>query len=177
VYLAAIGPRNVALAAEIADGILASFFSPEKADVVFGPSLRAGFETAGETDKAQRFDIVAPARVIVTDDVAAGRDLIRPQLALYIGGMGSKGANFYHDLAVRYGYEEVAHRVQGAYLAGDRKTACAAIPDAMVDEVSLVGPVDRLRTSLEAWRASPATALSVSVEDRTSLEGLIDALS
>jgi F420-dependent oxidoreductase-like protein len=162
IYLAALSPRNVRLTFEIADGWLPIYFSPEKARTTFGFEDRAGFE-------------VAPSvQVVVTDDVGAGRDLVRPTLGLYIGGMGARGANFYNALVRRYGYEAEAERIQALYLDGKQRDAIAAVPDALVDEVALVGPRDRIADRLEAWRASGATTLLVGTRDPIALRTMAE---
>ncbi|MCA9903764.1 MAG: LLM class F420-dependent oxidoreductase [Anaerolineae bacterium] len=162
IYLAAIGPKNVALAAEIADGWLPIFFSPELYEKVYAPSIDEGLARAGDKSLAQ-FDIAPTVTVIVDDDVQSARDRIKPQLALYIGGMGAKGKNFYYDLAVRMGYEAAAERIQQLYLSGNKIEAIMTVPDAMVDAVALVGPKARIQERLAAWKASPVTTLMVGV--------------
>ena len=158
IYLAAIGPKNVALAAEIADGWLPVFFSPGRAGL-FHQALAEGFARAGVSGKRDRFDVAPMAPVVVGRDVDACRAQVKPRLALYVGGMGARGRNFYFDLACRYGYEEAAVRVQGLYLAGRRPEAEAAVPDALVDEIALCGPPERIRERLTAWREAGVTTL------------------
>jgi F420-dependent oxidoreductase-like protein len=158
IYLAAIGPRNVALAAEIADGWLPVFYSPWRAKL-FEEALAAGFARAGAPEKRERFDVAPMAPVVVGRDVDACRALVKPRLALYVGGMGARGRNFYFDLACRYGYEAAAARVQELYLAGRRSEAEAAVPDALVDEVALCGPPERIRERLGTWRDAGVTTL------------------
>jgi F420-dependent oxidoreductase-like protein len=166
VYLAAIGPKNVALAAEIADGWLPVWLSPERLEDVFGDAL----EAAGPG-----FDIAAFAvPVALVDDVQAGRDFVKPQLALYIGGMGARGQNFYNALAARYGYEAEARRIQELYLGGKKLEAIAAVPDALVDEVALVGPRERIADRLDAWRESGVTTLLVQTMDRATLRTMAE---
>jgi F420-dependent oxidoreductase-like protein len=150
IYLAALGPKNVALAAEIADGWLPIFVDPDRFEDVFGPSLAAAPEG---------FAIAATVSVAVGDDVDAIRDALRPHVALYVGGMGAKGRNFYNSLVRRYGWEEEAERIQELYLAGRQREAIAAVPDELVDAVSLVGPKERIAERLEAWRETPVTTL------------------
>ena len=152
IYLAAIGPRNVALAAEIADGWLPVFVAPERFDDAFGESL------AGARDG---FEIAPTVSVLVGDDVQALRDALKPHLALYVGGMGAKGTNFYNALMRRYGWEAEAERIQELYLAGSQREAIAAVPDELVDAVALVGPKERIAERLEAWRDTPVTTLLV----------------
>jgi F420-dependent oxidoreductase-like protein len=162
IYLAALGPKNVELAFEIADGWLPIFFSPERARDAFGFESRDGF------------DIAPSVQVVVTDDVESGREWVRPILALYVGGMGSKGQNFYNRLVRRYGYEEDAERIQGLYLEGKQREAIAAVPDALVDDVALVGPKERIAERLDAWRESGATTLLVSTRDANSLRTMAE---
>jgi F420-dependent oxidoreductase-like protein len=158
IYLAAIGPKNVALAAEVADGWLPVFFSPERAGL-FHEALAEGFARSGVPDKRERFDIAPMAPVVVGRDVDACRAQVKPRLALYMGGMGARGRNFYFDLACRYGYEADAVRLQELYLAGRRPEAEAAVPDALVDEVALCGPPERIRERLALWRGAGVTTL------------------
>ncbi len=150
IYLAALGPKNVALTAEIADGWLPIFVVPERFRDAFGPSLAAA---------PPGFEIAATASVLVGNDVAALRDALRPHIALYVGGMGAKGRNFYNSLVRRYGWEEEAERIQELYLSGKQREAIAAVPDELVDAVSLVGPKERIAERLEAWRQTPVTTL------------------
>ncbi len=174
IYLASIGPRNVALTAEIADGWLPVFFSPDRAGDVFGPSLDEGFERSGDPHKAARFDIAPTVPAVVTTDVEQARWGIRPFVALYIGGMGARGRNFYFDLACRYGYEEAATTIQDLYLAGKRQQAIAAVPDALIDEVSLLGSREMIADRLEAWRASGVGTIIATVPDLTTLRTLAE---
>jgi F420-dependent oxidoreductase-like protein len=158
IYLAAIGPKNVALAAEIADGWLPVFFSPHRMRV-FRPSLEEGFARRKDGKPMAEFDIAPTVSVVLGDDVDACRMQIKPHLALYIGGMGARGKNFYNDLARRYGYEEAAAKIQDLYLAGKKNEAIAAVPDTLVDEVALCGPRERIKELLAAWRDAGVTTL------------------
>jgi F420-dependent oxidoreductase-like protein len=157
-YLASISPKSVELTFEIADGWLPIFFVPEKARDVF-PLDRA----------RDGFDVAACVPVVVTDDVQAGRDQLKQYYALYVGGMGARGRNFYNDLFARYGYEEEARTVQDLFLDGKHRDAAAAVPDAFVDAAGLVGPKERIADRLDAWRESGATTLLVSSLDVNSL--------
>ena len=159
IYLAAIGPNNVALAGEIADGWLPIFFSPDRSEI-FTDYLEDGFAKRGA--RPDEFDIAAAVTIIMGDDVNACRDLVRPYLALYIGGMGARGKNFYNDLACRMGYESAAKQVQDLYLDGKKVEAQAALPDALIDEVALCGPRERIADRLGAWKESPVTTLCAS---------------
>jgi F420-dependent oxidoreductase-like protein len=173
VYLAAIGPKNVRLAAEIADGWLPIFYSPER-EGIFNEHLDAGLAEAGR-DGAD-FDIAPTCYVAMGDDVAACRDMLRPMFALYVGGMGAKGRNFYFDLACRYGFEEAATKIQDLYLDGKKAEATALVPDALVDECALVGPMDRIVDRLDAWKASRVGTLILGTLQPEVLEPLVDAL-
>ena len=170
IYLAAIGPKNVELTAEIADGWLPIFWSPERAPEAYADPLERGFAAADEEGKAEHFDIVPTVNVVVDDDLEAARAQLRPQLALYIGGMGAKGRNFYNDLTVRYGFEEAASRVQDLYLAGEKDAAAAAVPDALIDEVALIGPKERIAERLERWTASRVSTIAVAAMDPAAYE-------
>ncbi len=173
IYLAAIGPRNVALAAEIADGWLPIFFSPERFAEVHAPQLAAGFATRGG-GRPDGWDLAPLVPVVVADDAQAARDLLKPLLALYVGGMGARGQNFYTRLAQRYGYEEDAERIQEFYLAGHKRGAAAAVPDALVDEVALVGDRARIADRLDAWRACGATTLILQTRQPEALHLLAE---
>jgi len=161
IYIAAIGPKNVELTAEIANGWLPIFYSPTKGDAVWGDALRAGFAKAGGGKGPDDLDVAATVTVAVGDDVAALRDMVKPTLALYIGGMGAKGKNFYNDLAGRYGYEGVAAEIQDLYLSGKKAEATALVPDELVDDTCLLGPRERIADRLAAWRESAVTTLVV----------------
>jgi F420-dependent oxidoreductase-like protein len=158
IYLAAIGPRNTALAGEIADGWLPTFFSPEHVGE-FRALLQEGAQRAGRT--LDGFDIAPTVQVYISDDRAAARDLMRPVLALYIGGMGSRRQNFYKSLVERYGFEEAATRVQDLYLEGRREEAAAALPEELIDMVSLCGPADVVAERLAAFREAGVGTLVV----------------
>jgi len=160
IYLAAEGPKNVALAAEICDGWLPLFFSP-KDDAAYRASLQQGFGASGDPSKADRFEVAAPMTIIPGDDVNACADMVRPFLALYAGGMGARGANFHFEVFARMGYEDVATKVQELYLEGRKQEAAAAIPLSMVEDVALVGPPDKIRAELDQWRESCLTTFLV----------------
>jgi F420-dependent oxidoreductase-like protein len=149
IYLAAMGPKNLALAGEVADGWLGFLYAPEHAGG-FRDHLAAGAARAGRD--LDGFDVAPNVQVHVSDDLAAARDTMRPFLALYIGGMGSRERNFYTEQAARYGFEQAARQVQEHYLAGDRAEAMAALPDELIDLVTLCGPAGRVRERLAAHR-------------------------
>jgi F420-dependent oxidoreductase-like protein len=151
IYTAAIAPAGLRLSGEVADGTLPFFMSPEQAEAITGP-VTAGLAKAGGGKTLADFDLAPYVRVALGDDLAACRDMIRPNFALYIGGMGARSRNFYNDLARRMGYEAAAAEIQEHYLAGRRREAEAAVPDALIDETSLVGSKERIRDRLQAWR-------------------------
>ncbi|MET8573536.1 LLM class F420-dependent oxidoreductase [Streptomyces sp. NPDC005012] len=159
VILAAIGPKNVALAAEIAEGWMPIFFHPEKAGEVWGQSLAEG--SALRDPALGPLDVVAQAPLAIGDDVDGLLDLARPQLALYIGGMGARGRNFYNDLACRYGFEAEAARIQDLYLDGRKEEAAAAVPAELLRGISLVGPARYVAERVEAYRRAGVTTLQV----------------
>jgi F420-dependent oxidoreductase-like protein len=158
IYLAAIGPKNTQLAGEIADGWIPIFFSPENVGDL-RPLLEEGAARAGRT--LDGFDIAPTVNVSIDDDLAAARDRMRPFIALYVGGMGSRKQNFYNALAVRYGFEDAAKRVQDLYLDGKRDEAAAAVPDELVDTVTLCGPANRVRERLAVYREAGVGTLGV----------------
>ena len=167
IYLAAIGPKNVALAAEIADGWLPIFFSPERFAHVHGPSL-AGAKPG--------FDIAPLVPVVLADDVQACRDMLKPLLALYVGGMGARGQNFYTRLAERYGFEAEAVRIQDLYLEGKKGEAAQAVPDALVDEIALVGDRARISDRLAAWRECGVTTMILQARQPEALQLLAELI-
>lgn len=166
IYLAAIAPKAVEQALGLADGWLPIFWSPEKARSVF-PLERV----------REGFDVSPTAPAVVTDDVASARDALKEYYSFYIGGMGARSRNFYNDLFVRYGYEAEAREIQDLFLDGKQREAAAKVPDAFVDEVALVGPVERIRDRLAAWRESGATSLLVSTRDVATLRAVAEAAS
>jgi len=149
IYIAAIGPKNTALAAEIADGWLPTLFAPDHVDV-FKPSLEEGAGRAGRS--ANEIDIAPMTSVAIQDDADRARDMMRPFLALYVGGMGSRKRNFYKELVTRYGFGDAAQKVQDLYLEGKYEQAMAALPPDLIDQVTLVGPRDVIADRLSAYR-------------------------
>src|SRR5215467_3070112 len=158
IYLAAVGPKNVALAAEIAEGWIPVFYSARRA-LLFREWLDAGFKASGRSP--QTFDVMPMVSVVVGPDAAACRAVVKPRVALYVGGMGARGRNFYNDIARRYGYEDAAKTIQDFYLSGKKAEAEAAVPDALVDEVGLCGPKERIRERLSEWKSAGVTTLMV----------------
>lgn len=174
IYLAAVGPKNVALAAEIADGWLPAFYSPEHAGEVWGASLEEG--RARASDASADFDIVVSAGVGIGDELDAIRNRLRVSIALYVGGMGARDKNFYAQLVQSYGYAEVVDAVQDAYLSGDRRAAMAAIPDDLVDLLNLVGTPEYVRDRLDVYRDAGVTTLALGVEDIETLRMLSELI-
>ncbi|MFN8034363.1 MAG: LLM class F420-dependent oxidoreductase [Acidimicrobiia bacterium] len=172
IYLAAIGPKNVELAAEIADGWLPMLFSPHRLPATYGAHLDAGFARAGGDKGLATFDVAPTVAVIVGDDedLDTFRGLLRPFVALYVGGMGARGKNFYNDLACRYGYEAAAKEIQDLYLDGKKQEAAAAVPDALLDEISLVGSPERIADGLAAWRESGVTTMIIAAQQPEALQ-------
>ena len=160
IYLAAEGPKNIALAGELCDGWLALFYSPHH-DSFYRDALAEGFARNGARRQAGDFEVAATVPLIVTDDVEAAADAVRPMYALYFGGMGAKQANFHADVAIRMGYEAEVARVQELYLAGHKSEAAAAIPTRLVEQLTLIGPPEKIRHDLEAWRESIVTTLLI----------------
>lgn len=158
IYLAAEGPKNVALSAEIADGWLPLFFSP-KTDDFYRAALDEGFGRPGARRSKEDFEVAASVPMIVHDDVEQCADLIRPSLALYIGGMGAKQANFHKDVFARMGYEHVADKIQELYLDGRKDEAAAAIPTELVEDIALIGPPAKIRDELAKWEETCVTTL------------------
>jgi F420-dependent oxidoreductase-like protein len=166
IILGAEGPKNVALAAEIADGWFPIFFSP-RAMKSFEASLAEGFARPAARRNAESFEVLAFAPTVIADDVDAAADGFRPFMALYIGGMGAKDMNFHFDVFARMGYEEAATKIQALYLDGHKDDAAAAVPTAMIEDIALVGPKEKISDDLDAWRESIATTLLVSGDAAT----------
>ena len=175
IILGAEGPKNVALAAEIADGCFPIFFSP-KAMKSFEASLAEGFARPGARHSAADFEVIAFAPTVIADDVERAADAFRPFLALYVGGMGAREMNFHFDVFARMGYEEEAVKIQDLYLDGHKDEAAAAVPTSMVEDIALIGPKEKIRDDLEAWRESIATSLLVS-GDPATLETMAELVS
>jgi F420-dependent oxidoreductase-like protein len=151
IFLGAEGPKNVAMAAEICDGWYPLYYSATN-EAVYADALKG---------RREGFEILYPMHMQITDDIEAGRLEVKKNLALYVGGMGARDRNFHNELVVRMGYADAAKQIQDLYLAGRKAEAVAAVPDALVDEIALVGPKDRIRQQLAAWEASAVTGLLV----------------
>ncbi|MCA2210769.1 MULTISPECIES: LLM class F420-dependent oxidoreductase [Nocardia] len=159
VLLAALGPKNVELAAELAEGWQPIFFLPEKANDVWGDALAAG--KAKRDPSLGDLEVYAGPALAIGENVTPLLEFVKPHLALYIGGMGAKGKNFYHTLATKYGYGEAADRIQELYLAGDKQAAAAAVPDDLVRDVSLIGPEGFVKDRIAAFAEAGVTTLNV----------------
>jgi len=160
IYLGAEGPKNIALCAELCDGWLAMLFSPHHEDLYRG-SLEEGWGRDGARRGPDSFDVAASVPLIVTDDVAAAADSLRPMYALYFGGMGAKGANFHANVPIRMGYEAEVREIQDLYLDGKKDEAAALIPQELIEKLSLIGPKEKIREDLEVWRESIVTTILV----------------
>jgi F420-dependent oxidoreductase-like protein len=160
IVLGAEGPKNVALAAEIADGWFPIFFSPDHMGE-FASSLAEGFARPGARRRAEDFEVIAFCPVVVDDDVERAADAFRPMLALYIGGMGAREMNFHFDVFVRMGFGAEAHKIQDLYLDGRKDEAAACVPTAMVENIALIGSRDKIADELVRWQDSIATTLLV----------------
>jgi F420-dependent oxidoreductase-like protein len=159
ILVAALGPKNVELAAEIAEGWQPIFYLPEKAQDVWGKALASG--QAKRDPALGDLDVYAGPALAIGENVEPMREFVKPQLALYIGGMGAKGKNFYHTLATRYGYGAAADRIQELYLSGDKDSAVKAVPDELVRDISLIGTRGFVKERLAAFREAGVTALNV----------------
>lgn len=177
IYLAAIGPKNVELTAEIADGWLPIFFSPQKYEEIYKPYIDAGFAKAGNGKSVANFDIAPTVSVVIHDNLDICYNMLRPLLALYVGGMGAKGKNFYNDLAGRYGYEAEAADIQELYLSGKQGEAMMKVPPALIDDVALVGPRARVKERLSLWLNSPITTMNITVFDVDTLRTMVELMA
>ncbi len=158
IYLAAEGPKNVALSAEIADGWLAIYFSP-RVDGFYRDALAEGFARPGAVRGADDFEVAATVPVIIHDDVEEAAGFLRPVLALYIGGMGAREVNFHANVFGRMGYEAEAREIQDLYLQGKKEEAAALVPMSLIEETALIGSKEKIRDDLEAWRESCVTTM------------------
>ena len=166
IYLAAEGPKNIAMAAEVCDGWLAIFYSPHHDDLYREP-LDEGFTRPTARRRPDEFEVAATVPLIVTDDPQAAIDAVRPMYALYFGGMGARSANFHANVPIRMGYEAEVRRIQELYLDGKKDEAAAAIPQQLIEQLTLIGPADKIRHDLEAWRESSVTTLLIGGDSAT----------
>ena len=166
IYLAAEGPKNIAMAAELCDGWLAIFYSPQHEDLYREP-LEEGFAREGARRTPEDFEVAATVPLIVTDEIESAVDALRPMYALYFGGMGAKGANFHANVPIRMGYEADVEKIQELYLGGNKQEAAAAVPQELIEQLTLIGPADKIRHDLEAWRDSSVTTLLIAGDPQT----------
>jgi F420-dependent oxidoreductase-like protein len=166
IYLAAEGPKNIAMAAELCDGWLALFYSPNH-DEIYSDALAEGFGRPGARRSAADFEVAANVPLIITDNAEAAMDAVRPMYALYFGGMGAKSVNFHANVPIRMGYEAEVREIQDLYLSGKKDEAAAAIPLKLIEELTLIGTKDQIRDKLEAWRESSVTTLLISGDPAT----------
>jgi F420-dependent oxidoreductase-like protein len=166
IYLAAEGPKNIALAGELCDGWLALFYSPYHDDF-YRDALDDGFAIPNARRTKEEFEVAATVPLIVTDDIESAADAMRPMYALYFGGMGARGTNFHANVAIRMGYEADVAKIQELYLSGHKQEAAAAVPTRLVEQLTLIGPRDKIRHDLEAWRDSIVTTLLVGGDPAT----------
>jgi F420-dependent oxidoreductase-like protein len=160
IFLGAEGPKNIALAAELCDGWLAMLLSPEHMDP-YEESLAEGFAKEGARRSFEDFEVCATVPMIVSDDVEGAINALRPYYGLYFGGMGAKGKNFHANVPIRMGYQAEIEAIQDLYLAGKKDEACAKIPHELIEQMSLVGPKEKISDEVERWRESIVTTLLI----------------
>jgi alkanesulfonate monooxygenase SsuD/methylene tetrahydromethanopterin reductase-like flavin-dependent oxidoreductase (luciferase family) len=175
IYMASITPSGLALAAEIADGVIPVWMNPQRWDL-FKPSLERGFKKATPARDPNKFDVAPFVTCVMGPDAAKCREPIKQNLALYVGGMGARDKNFYNDYAQRTGYEEAAKKIQDLFLAGKREEAAAAVPDKLVDEVALVGPRELIAERVAAWKASPVNTMLIGTRQVEAIRALAEML-
>ncbi len=166
IYLAAEGPKNIAMAAELCEGWLALFYSPHHDDMYREP-LSEGFARPGARHRAEEFEVAATVPLIITDDIESAADALRPMYALYFGGMGAKSTNFHANVPIRMGYEDEVRKIQDLYLNGHKEEAAAAVPTRLIEQLTLIGPADKIRHDLEPWRESIVTTLLIGGDAQT----------
>jgi F420-dependent oxidoreductase-like protein len=166
IYLAAEGPKNIAMAGELCDGWLALFYSPHHDDF-YREALDEGLARPGAHRAREEFEVAATVPLIITDNVEAAADALRPMYALYFGGMGARGTNFHANVAIRMGYEAEVEKIAELYLGGHKDEAAAAIPTRLLEQLTLIGPVEKIRDDLQAWRESIVTTLLVAGDPPT----------
>ncbi len=175
IFLAAEGPKNVALSAEIADGWLPFLFSPQQ-NAEAAAQLAEGFALrAADRSPAADFEVAVTVPVVLGDDIEKAADAVRPMVALYVGGMGAKGANFHRDVVARMGYEAECDTIQELYLAGRKEEAIAAVPTRLVEEIALIGPAAKIRDDLARWEESVVTTILVQGDIR-AIRGMADLI-
>ena len=166
IYLAAEGPKNIALAGELCDGWLALFYSPHH-DGFYREALEEGLAREAARRTKNEFEVAATVPLIITDDVESAADALRPMYALYFGGMGARSANFHANVPIRMGYEAEVQKIQELYLGGHKDEAARAVPTRLLEQLTLIGPKDKIRHDLEAWRESIVTTLLIGGDPQT----------
>jgi F420-dependent oxidoreductase-like protein len=166
IYLAAEGPKNIALAGELCDGWLALFYSPHH-DGFYREALEEGLGRPAAHRAREEFEVAATVPLIVTDDIESAADAMRPMYALYFGGMGARGTNFHANVAIRMGYASEVAKIQELYLDGHKDQAAAAVPTKLIQQLTLIGPAEKIRHDLEAWRESLVTTLLIGGDPAT----------
>jgi F420-dependent oxidoreductase-like protein len=174
IYTASIGPKGIELAAELADGLLPVWMSPDWYDQLYKQHLDAGFAKAAPGKSRENFDLAPFVTCVLGNDIGKCREPVKASLALYIGGMGARSRNFYNRYVRQFGYEELAGRLQDLYLSGKKNEAQAAVPDGLVDAVALVGPKERIRDQLARWKASPIKTLLIGTSQPEALRLLAE---
>ncbi len=175
IWLGAEGPKNIALAAEIADGWLPIYYSPKVAPM-YRAWLDEGFARPAARRTAADFDIATNCQVVVTDDIRGTIDALKPTLAFYIGGMGAKDVNFHKDVFGRMGYEREVQAIQDLFLEGKRDAAVSAVPDSLVTDISIIGPTARIRDGLAEWEEAGITMLVIGARGVDELRGVAEAV-
>jgi F420-dependent oxidoreductase-like protein len=166
IYLAAEGPKNIALAGELCDGWLALFYSPHE-DSYYREALTEGLNNSDARQTAETFEVAATVPLIITDDTEQAMNWVRPMYALYFGGMGAKGTNFHANVPIRMGYEREVERIQELYLSGRKDEAAAAVPSELIDQLTLIGSKEKIAHDLDAWRESIVTTLLIAGDPQT----------
>jgi len=174
IYTASISPKGIELAAELADGLLPVWMSPDWYDQLYKPHLEAGFAKAAAGKSAKDFDLAPFVTCVMGNDLDKCRAPVKASLALYIGGMGARNKNFYNSYVRNFGYEDLATRLQDLYLSGKKNEAQAAVPDQLVDAVALVGPKERIRDGLARWKASPIKTMLIGTSQPEALRALAE---
>jgi F420-dependent oxidoreductase-like protein len=174
IYTASITPKGIKLAAELADGILPVWMSPDWYEPFYKPHLEAGFAKAGGGKSLKNFDLAPYVTCVMGNDLEQCRAPVKASLALYIGGMGARSKNFYNSYVRNFGYEELAAKLQDLYLSGRKDEAQAAVPDELVDAVALVGPKEQIRDQLAQWQASSVTTMLIGTNQVEALRTLAE---
>jgi F420-dependent oxidoreductase-like protein len=177
IYTASIGPKGIELAAELADGLLPVWMSPDWYGQLYKPHLDAGFAKAGAGKNRENFDLAPFVTCVMGNDVAKCREPVKANLALYIGGMGARSKNFYNSYVRQFGYEDLATRLQDLYLSGKKNEAQAAVPDELADAVALLGPRERIRDQLARWKSSPIKTILIGTSQPEALRAIAELAS